>query len=98
MIIDLDTAKETALHNGGQFHLVWTCEASDHRQRPKGRPMTEGCGKTNVRTSKKWGDKDIKGRCVKCNRRRNLNEGNVTFFLSRANALEAIYLKDEWFQ
>tara|TARA_B110000444_G_scaffold192228_1_gene182100 strand:+ start:218 stop:514 length:297 start_codon:yes stop_codon:yes gene_type:complete len=91
-------AKETALHYGGKYHYVWTCEASDLRQRPKGRPMSEGCGKKNVRTTKNFFEKKVKGRCKSCGgRRRNLNEGNVQFFIDRQSALEYI-VNGEWFE
>ena len=96
MKLNLTQAKETALHNGGKYHLLWTCEASDERQRPKGRPMTQGCGKLNVRTAKKFFESKIKGRCG-CKRRRNLNEGNVEFFIDRDSAKVEAFNRG-WFE
>ena len=96
MKLNQKQAKETALHNGGKYHLLWTCEASDERQRPKGRPMTQGCGKLNVRTAKKFFESKIKGRCG-CKRRRNLNEGNVEFFIDRDSAKVEAFNRG-WFE
>ena len=87
-------ADETAIHNGGKYHLLWKCETGDKRHRPFGKAMTEGCGKLNVRTTKN--PDGVKGRCIACERRRNLNDGNVQYYISRESAIEAAY-NMEWF-
>ena len=64
-------------------YVTWVCAGGDSRMRPRGRAMSEGCGFTNARVTKrdlynppKGG---IKGVCFACGRKRNLNPGIVTF-------------------
>ena len=71
-------------------YFVWKCENSDERMRPRGKPISSGCGEVNIRKSKqmlKRGN-DIQDKCRirKCRRGRRLNGGNTSIFTTKDEA------------
>mgnify|MGYP003687393517 CR=1 FL=1 len=71
-------------------YFVWKCENSDERMRPRGKPISSGCGEVNIRKSKqilKRGN-DIQDKCRNCRRGRRLNGGNTAVFYTKEEAVQ----------
>lgn len=56
-------------------YFVWQCMCNDKTMRPRGRAISEGCGKWNTVSSKhRLGEAEIMPRCAFCSRKKRLTK------------------------